>query len=229
MPPVATVLIAAKSRHGLLGYFMRLGPLGLFLVSAIDSSPVPLPIPGSSDILVTLFAAQQHGWVLATVIATLGSLLGGFASYQTGKVGGTALLDRVIPKRFRSRLDHWSEEHAVSSVAIPAILPPPAPLMPFLIAAGSLRMPRRKFYPSFVISRIVRHAFFAWLGVHYGRAILPIYRRLTEEYGWILLVVIWGSVVFAIVYAVIKLRQARKSDGGKHLAGQAAMPAPGPS
>ncbi|GAA3769554.1 YqaA family protein [Terriglobus aquaticus] len=210
LPPIFSVLFAAAGKkHGLLGYFMRLGPLGLFLVSAIDSSPIPLPIPGSSDILVTLFAAQEHGWLLATVIATLGSAVGGFASYQTGKVGGMALMDRMVPKRFRTRMTHWSEEHAISSVAVPAILPPPAPLMPFLIAAGALRMPRRKFYPSFVISRFLRHAFFAWLGVHYGRAILPVYRRLADQYGWILLVVVWGSVIFAIVYAIVKLRQAR--------------------
>lgn len=209
-PAILTVLIAAAGkRRGLLGYFMRLGPTGLFLVSVIDSSPVPLPIPGSSDILVTLFAAQEHGWLLATLIATCGSALGGFASYQTGKVGGVALLDRMVPKRFRSRMTHWSEEHALSSVAVPAILPPPAPLMPFLIAAGALCMPRRKFYLSFVLSRFLRHAFFAWLGVHYGRAILPVYNRLAEKYGWILLVVVWGSVVFAIVYALVKLRQTR--------------------
>lgn len=213
LPAFATAVFAAEKKHGLLRYFMQLGPLGLFLVSVIDSSPVPLPIPGSSDILVTVFAAQRHGWLLATVIATLGSAVGGFASYQTGVVGGVALLDRVMPKRFRKPMDHWSEEHALASVAVPAILPPPAPLMPFLIAAGALRMPRRKFYPSFLISRFLRHAFFAWLGVHYGRAILPIYRHLTDEYGWILLLVIWGSVVFAVVYAIVKLRKARKGQG----------------
>ncbi len=72
-------------------------------------------------------------------------------------------------------------------------------------------MPRRTFYPSFLISRFLRHAFFAWLGVRYGRAIMPLYNRLTEEYGWILLLVVWGSVLFAAVYAFIKLRTARKA------------------
>jgi len=207
---IAAAFLAARHRHrGLLGYFMRLGPLGLFLVSAIDSSPIPLPIPGSSDLLVTVFAATHKGWLLATLIATAGSALGSIASYQTGVAGGLALFDKYVPARFRNRMKHWSEEHALLSVALPAVLPPPAPLMPFLIAAGALRMPRRRFYSSFLISRFLRHAFFAWLGVHYGRHILPLYTRLTEEYGWILLIVVWGSVVFAVIYAIIKLRQAR--------------------
>ena len=212
LPHVASAMIVAAqhSHHGLLGYFMRLGSVGLLLISAIDSSPIPLPIPGSSDLLVTLFAAQRHGWALATVIATIGSAIGGTASYQTGVAGGLALIDKSVPKRFRDRLTHWSEHHSLLSVALPAVLPPPAPLMPFLIAAGALRMPRRRFYLSFVVSRFVRHAFFAWLGVHYGKAILPIYNRLADEYGWILLVVVWGSVAFAVVYATIKFRQMRR-------------------
>lgn len=207
--PAVIAVVAVAARRGLLGYFMRLGSLGLFLISTIDSTPIPLPIPGSSDILVTLFAAQHHGWLLATLVATAGSVVGSVASYQTGVAGGVALFDKYVPRRFRNRMTHWSEEHALLSVAVPAVLPPPAPLMPFLIAAGALRMPKRKFYTSFVLSRFVRHAFFAWLGVRYGRAILPLYNRLAEHYGWVLLVVVWGSVVFAIIYAVVKLRAAR--------------------
>ncbi len=218
---LSTLFLAAHhtgshAHTGLLGYFMRLGPTGLLLISIIDSSPIPLPIPGSSDLLVTLFAAQHHGWVLATFIATLGSAIGSVASYQLGVAGGVALLDKYAPKRFADRMKHWSEEHAVFSVALPAILPPPAPLMPFLIAAGALRMPRRVFYPTFILSRFVRHAFYAWLGVHYGRHILPLYNRLTDEYGWVLLLVVWGSVAFAIAYATYKFVQARRNSHNDH-------------
>ena len=209
-PLVTALLLQAKGHNGLLGYFMRLGPLGLLLISVIDSSPVPLPIPGSSDILVTLFAAQRHGWLFATLIATAGSAMGSIVSYQTGAVGGAALVEKYTPKRFRKRLQNWSSRHALISVALPALLPPPAPLMPFLIAAGAARMPRLTFYSSFLVSRFLRHAFFAWLGVHFGRAILPFYTALAEKYGWILLVVVWGSVVFAIVTAIVKVRNSRR-------------------
>ncbi len=209
---VQTAHHAHHARGGILGYFMRLGPLGLLLVSVIDSSPIPLPIPGSSDLLVTVFAAQNRGWLFATLIATLGSAIGCIASYQLGVVGGVTLLDKYAPRRFADRLKHWSEHHAMLSVALPAILPPPAPLMPFLIAAGALRMPRRIFYPTFIVSRFARHALYAWLGVHYGRHILPLYNRITEQYGWILLLVVWGSIAFAIVYAATKLIQARRAN-----------------
>lgn len=198
------------SGNSTVRYFFKLGLLGLFFIAAIDSSPIPLPIPGSSDLLVTLLAAQRHSWLLVTLVATAGSVAGAMASYQTGVVGGVALVDRYVPRRFRDRIQHWTEEHSLLSVALPAILPPPAPLMPFLIAAGAFRMPKARYYASFTVSRFVRHALFAWLGVHYGRRIMPVYLRFADRYGWILLVVVWGSVVFGVVYAILKLRGHKK-------------------
>ena len=168
-------------------YFFKLGLLGLFFISAIDSSPIPLPIPGSSDILVVLLAAQRHGWFVVTLIATLGSIAGAAASYQTGATGGLPLVNKYVPTRFRGRIMEWTENHSLLSVALPAVLPPPAPLMPFLIAAGALKMPKRRYYLSFTISRFARHAFFAWLGLHYGRSIMPMYLRFADKYGWVLL------------------------------------------
>ena len=202
---------SANSGRAVVRYFFKLGLFGLFFISAIDSSPIPLPIPGSSDLLVVLLAAQRHGWLMVTVIATLGSIAGSAASYHTGSVGGVALVDRYVPERFRNRIHHWSENHALLSVALPAVLPPPAPLMPFLIAAGAFRMPKTRFYASFAVSRFVRHAFFAWLGLHYGRRIMPVYLRFADKYGWILLVAVWGSVAFGAVYAVMKLRGRGRS------------------
>ncbi len=196
----------ASSGRKVVRYFFKLGLLGVFFICIIDSSPIPLPIPGSSDILVVLLAAQRHDWFLVTLIATAGSIIGAAISYQTGVAGGMPLFEKYVPSRFRKRITHWTENHALLSVALPAILPPPAPLMPFLIAAGALKMPRARYYFSFTISRFARHAFYAWLGLHYGRRIMPVYLRFADKYGWILLVIVWGSVVFGIIYAVLKLR-----------------------
>ncbi|SEB58141.1 YqaA family protein [Terriglobus roseus] len=200
----------ASTGRRITRYFFRLGLLGLFFICVIDSSPVPLPIPGSSDILVVLLAAQRQAWLLVTVIATIGSMVGGAVSYQAGVTGGLPLMDKYVPARFRDRLHRWTSEHALLSVALPAVLPPPAPLMPFLIAAGAMRMSRKRFFWSFTVSRFLRHAFYAWLGLHYGRKIMPVYQRIADHYGWILLVIVWGSVGFGVIYAIVKLRLRRR-------------------
>ncbi len=200
-----------SSGRNVVRYFFKLGLLGLFFICVIDSSPVPLPIPGSSDILVVLLAAQRHAWLFVTIIATLGSIAGAAISYQAGVVGGRALVDKYVPPRFRDLIQRWSCDYSLLSVALPAILPPPAPLMPFLIAAGAARMPRRRFYLSFTLSRFARHAFFAWLGLHYGRHIMPVYLRFADKYGWILLILIWGSIAFGAIYAIVKLRTQHRN------------------
>jgi membrane protein YqaA with SNARE-associated domain len=200
-----------SSGHKVVRYFFKLGLLGLFFICVIDSSPIPLPIPGSSDILVVLIAAQRHAWLFVTIIATLGSIAGAAISYQAGVVGGRALVDKYVSSRFSDRIQRWSSDYSLLSVALPAILPPPAPLMPFLIAAGAARMPRKRFYLSFTLSRFARHAFFAWLGLHYGRHITPVYLRFADKYGWILLILVWGSIAFGAIYAIIKLRAQHRS------------------
>ena len=202
---------AFQPKDRITRYFFRLGLLGVFFICIIDSSPIPLPIPGSSDILVVLIAAQRQDWFVVTLIATLGSVAGAALSYNAGRVGGMALVDKYVPARFREQMRRWTEDHAVLSTALPAILPPPAPLMPFLIAAGAVNMPKSKFYASFTISRFLRHAFFAWLGLRYGRHIMPAYFRFAEKYGWILLAVVWGSVAFGVAYALWKLHQTRRN------------------
>ena len=41
-----------------------------------------------------------------------------------------------------------------------------------VLAAGALKMSRNKFLTTFTISRLLRHAFAAWLGVYYGRHVV---------------------------------------------------------
>src|ERR1700733_5900878 len=94
---------AAHSAHG-LHWLMGFGPLGLFAVSVIDSSIIPLPVPGSTDLLLILLVAHRGSPVLAAVAATVGSILGGYFTWATGAKGGEAALHRYLPRRFGRRL-----------------------------------------------------------------------------------------------------------------------------
>ena len=49
---------AGHSAHG-LRWLMGFGTLGLFAVSVIDSSIIPLPVPGSTDLLLILLVAHR--------------------------------------------------------------------------------------------------------------------------------------------------------------------------
>ena len=89
---------------------MGFGTLGLFAVSVIDSSIIPLPVPGSTDLLLILLVAHRGDPVFAAVAATVGSILGGYLTWATGAKGGEAALHRYLPRRFGERLSGWVEK-----------------------------------------------------------------------------------------------------------------------
>ena len=198
-------------RNLFLHFFFSFGIIGVFLVSIVDSSFVPLPLPGITDIMLIVMSARHQNVVLLVILATLGSALGGWFSYQVGQRGGMAFLQKHVPARIFKRVCEWMENHAILSVALPAILPPPMPLSPFVLAAGALNMPRKKFMIAFTASRFTRHAIAAWLGVHYGRHIIRLWNGLSAKYATPILIVIWVGIAISCAYAFWKLYKTSRT------------------
>jgi hypothetical protein len=74
-------------------------------------------------------------------------------------------------------------DHAILSVALPAVLPPPMPLSPFVLAAGALKMSRNKFLVTFTVSRCLRHAAFAATRRLLWPHVLRMWNRFSRKYG----------------------------------------------
>src|SRR4030081_1609882 len=208
---------AADVHHPARSPFVRMllsfGLLGVFLVSIVDSSFVPLPVPGVTDIMIIIMAAQHQNVILLVLLASMGSALGGYFSHLVGQRGGMAFLEKRVPPRIFKRVCHWMETHAILSVALPAILPPPMPLSPFVLAAGALKMSRKKFMIAFSVSRCLRHTVAAWLGVHYGRHILRIWNGLSAKYATPVLIVIWGGIAVSCAFAFRQLYKTSRTVG----------------
>lgn len=205
---LATLLVApatGSAGHKLVHLFLSFGLAGLFLVSIVDSSFVPLPIPGMTDIMLVLYAAQHTNPWMLILITSIGSALGGFFSYQVGQSGGMAFIEKRTPPRIFKRVTRWMESHAILAVAVPAILPPPMPLSPFVLAAGALKMSRRKFMIAFTASRFLRHAVAVWLGVAYGRAVLVLWNKFIQTWGTPVLIFLWTGIVLSLGYAFWQL------------------------
>jgi membrane protein YqaA with SNARE-associated domain len=196
------------SGHG-LHWLMGFGTLGLFVVSVIDSSIIPLPVPGSTDLLLILLVAHRANPVLAAVAATVGSILGGYLTWGTGSKGGEAALHRHLPRRFSKRLFGWVERNGTVAVTTAALLPPPFPLMPLLLAAGALGVSRKKFLVSFSLARTFRYALVAWLAATYGRAMVRAFRHYLAGWSTTIMWIYLGLVAAGIVYGVWKFRRDR--------------------
>lgn len=194
---------ATHAHHSLLPHWLtHLGGLGLFAVAILDSSPIPLPLPGSTDLLLLLLVAHHGNPFLLAGCATAGSAIGGFASWSAGRKGGEALLQRSVPPRFRQRIERWTNEHSILSVLVPTLLPPPIPLTPFLLAAGALGVSRRRFLVAFNSARIARYGLIAWAGVVYGRKVVGWWTRNLAEWSgviaWTFAILLIGGALYGI-------------------------------
>ena len=203
----------SSGSHMLIHLLFSLGLAGVFLVSIVDSSFVPLPIPGLTDIMLVLYAAQHANPWMLIAIATAGSALGGLFSHKVGQSGGMAFIEKRTPPRIFKQVTGWMEAHAILAVAVPAVLPPPMPLSPFVLAAGALNMSRKKFMWTFTLSRLARHAFAVWLGVHYGRAVLVFWRKFSATWGTPILIFVWTGILISVAYAFWQLWKTSHSVG----------------
>jgi membrane protein YqaA with SNARE-associated domain len=197
---------ASHGLHWLLGF----GTLGLFAVSVIDSSMIPLPLPGSTDLLLILLVVHRADPILAAAVAIAGAILGGYLSWGAGAKGGEAALHRYLPKRVSRTLTRWVESHGTFALAAAALLPPPFPLTPLLVAAGALGISRKRFLISFGLARTVRYSLVAWLADAYGRALVRAFRHYLSGWSTTLTWVYVGLVVMGILYGIWKFRRQRR-------------------
>ena len=178
-----------------------LGPVGEVLLGVADASVIPTP--GSLDILIILLVAgvPQHWW-LYVIAATVGSAIGAYLTYGIGLKGGKEGVEKRIPEKKLRSVYRWSEKYGVGAVAIPALLPPPFPLSPFLLAAGVLKVPKIKFLAAYSAGRLVRYSIVAWLGIRYGRGLIHAVQHYSKPIIWALiaLTVLGGIAAGIYVY-----------------------------
>jgi membrane protein YqaA with SNARE-associated domain len=190
---------AAHKHPTAMHWLVGLGSVGLFPVAAVDASVIPLPLPGSTDLLLLVLASHTPDkWFLFAIVAIAGAMVGAYFSYDLAAKGGTELLDRYVPAKYTGRVTNWVKENPVLSIGLPALLPPPIPLTPFVIAAGALHMPKKKFLVTFAIFRAARYLIEASLAKVYGKHLIGLWRRYFGESMapviWIFVVLIAGGV-----------------------------------
>src|SRR6202158_4817831 len=131
---VATPTLARSFRH----WIYHLGGLGFIPLGLLDSSVIPLP--GSMDLLTIVLSAGNQGlWLYYAMMATVGSVIGGFVTYRLARKGGKETLERKFPARRLEKVYRIFRRWGFWAIAIAALLPPPAPMVPFLFAAGAMQ------------------------------------------------------------------------------------------
>lgn len=204
----AIILLASKKSA--LRWLIHLGGPGLILLGVLDNSVIPLP--GSMDIITILLAAHHHEpWFYYAIMATAGSLVGGYLTYRMARRGGKETLEKRFSQKKVKKVYAIFERWGFASVAIPAMLPPPFPIVAMLLAAGAMQYPTKKFLTALAVGRGIRYGILAYLGYHYGRNIV----RFFAQYYWPVLIAL---IVFSVVgglYGLFEYKRRQKGERPK--------------
>lgn len=169
--PNLFALTAPTLARSVKHWIYALGGLGFIPLGLLDNSVIPLP--GSMDILtIFLSARREQLWLYYASMATISSVMGGFVTYRLAQKGGKETLVRRFPAHKLKRAYEIFSRWGFGAIALPALLPPPLPMVPFLMAAGTMQYPARKFLFALTLGRTVRYALLAFLAARYGRQIL---------------------------------------------------------
>jgi membrane protein YqaA with SNARE-associated domain len=179
----------------------RLGGMGLILLGLADNSIVPMP--GSMDALTIILSAHQKTWwPYYATMATIGGLVGGYATYALGAKSESAI-DKKLSKKKAEKIYRIFNQYGFWSLFVPALLPPPVPYSPFLLVAGALKYSKRNFFIAVGTARAIRYGLLAWLGSTYHRQIFHFFHRYYEP-------ILWAVVAIGVLSGIAALWWTRK-------------------
>jgi membrane protein YqaA with SNARE-associated domain len=204
MPTRLVVTISLSDPRKLIAWFLHLGGIGLIPLGLLDNSVVP--VPGSMDVATIFLAAHDKRlWFYYAAMATVGSVIGGYLTYRLAGKGGEEALKKRFSQQNVKKVLKTFQRWGFAAIAVPAMLPPPLPIVPFLIAAGALQYSRTKFLTALTIGRLARYTIFAYLGATYGRQILSVFRH----HAYTVLFIAIGVAAVTLV-ALVLFRKHRK-------------------
>jgi len=192
----------------LWGWLERLGGIGLVLLGLADNAPFPLP--GSMDALTIILSAHRKDWwPYYAIMATIGALVGGYATYAIAREGGKEGLEKKLSRQKAARVYKTFNKYGFWTLFVPALLPPPVPFSPFLIAAGALNYSRKKFFIAVGTGRAIRYTALAYLGSIYSRQIFGFFQKYYRPMLWALLTLAVLGGVLAAVYIWKRRKQSK--------------------
>src|SRR5690242_6245527 len=191
--------------QSLFGFFLTWW--GAVLMAALDTSLLFF-LPFANDALVIFLTARNRDlfW-LYPLLTTAGSVVGAASTYWIGKKAGEVGLEKLASKRQIERVRDRVRESGAIAVALPAVLPPPFPLTPYILTCGALEVDRWTFFTTFAVMRIIRFGTEAVLARRYGPGILHVLQSKTVE--WIISGFVVVAVIGTIVSAIVLWRRTR--------------------
>ena len=194
--------------YSILGYFLT--PAGIVVMGALDASLVFFLPLGIDFVVIVMTARKPELFWLYALLATAGSLIGGAATYWIGKKLGDKGLSRFVTPRRLARVKEQVNRGAYVVAGL-ALIPPPFPFTPFVLASGALGMNPWGFFAGLAGARILRFGVEGTLAYMYGSQILRWMK--TPAFQAVVGVFIALAVIGTIVSAVVAIRASARGRG----------------
>jgi len=187
-------------------FLKPLGVWGVFVISALDSSFMGLPM---DPVVASYVYNDRRHFLLYVILASAGSAVGSSILYLIGYMGGEVLLrKRLSPARFekiRASFDH----HEFWALMFPAMLPPPTPFKLFVLAAAAFEMHFSHFLAAIFAGRFIRFLLLALLTIKFGPQFVQFTGQFFKQhFHWILGTVGLGLLIWLVLGSM--RRNARK-------------------
>lgn len=182
-------------------WLRHLGAFGLIVLGLADNAPFISAPAGSMDVAVILLSGHRHEWwTYYAFMATVGEVLGGYLTYQLAEKGGQNTLEKKLGKARADKFYKRFEKRGFITLFGGAILPPPFPFTPVLMAAGVLQYPRKKFIYALTAGRGVRFFAEAFLGRLYSQQMIALFSQHYRQALYALIAVAVIAGICALVY-----------------------------
>jgi len=182
-------------------WIRHLGGLGLILLGLADNTPFVSAPAGSEDVfLIVLSAHQYEWWAYYALMATVGEVAGGYATYRLAEKGGQETLEKKVGRARAEKLYQRFEKHGDITVFAGSILPPPFPFTSVLMAAGAMQYPHKRFLSALTAGRALRFFSVAYLSKVYGRQMIGFFSRHYQTMQYALVALAVAAGIGAVVY-----------------------------
>ena len=145
------------------------------------------------------------------MLATAGSVAGATVTYWIGKKVGEVGLERLVSERRLRRMRSQVGNSGAIAMAVPALLPPPFPLTPFVLTCGALKIDWWRFFLTFSLARLLRFGAETVLARIYGRRILRVLQSDTFQ------MVVVGFIVVALLGTIVSAVMVWRSTRDKRM------------
>ena len=200
MPVLLSSLFSITATRWIFRFFRRLGLLGLFFMSTLDSSFLVLPF-GNDLLLIALVSSNRNSWIWIAyvLISALGSVVGVLIVDVIMRKAGEKGLERFVNAERVEKLKAKLENKAGITVFIATLIPPPFPFTPVVMTASALQSPRIQMLTAVFVGRLLRFGIEAVLALFFGRQMIAFLNSDVVTYF------VYGLIGLAIVLSTLSL------------------------